>query len=155
MITYLQNGWGWKRSLEVSWTNTACKAGSPEPVAQDCVQKAFECLHRWRFILLSLWATRSHAQSPSEKVKKVDKCFLTFQWKFLCFSLCPLSLVLSVGTPEKSLALPCLHPPFRYLSRSCLSLLQAEQPQVFQPFLLCEMLQSLNELSGPSLDSLQ
>jgi len=32
------------------------------------------------------------------------KFFLMFSWNFLCFSLCPLPLVLSLGTAEKSLA---------------------------------------------------
>jgi len=32
------------------------------------------------------------------------KFFLMFTWNFLCFSLCPLPLVLSLGTTEKSLA---------------------------------------------------
>ena len=32
------------------------------------------------------------------------KFFLGFSWSFLCFSLCPLPLVLSLGTTEKSLA---------------------------------------------------
>jgi len=32
------------------------------------------------------------------------KFFLTFRRNFLCFSLCPLPLVLSLGTTEKSLA---------------------------------------------------
>ena len=32
------------------------------------------------------------------------KFFLMFSWNFLCFSLCPLPLVLSLGTTEKSLA---------------------------------------------------
>ena len=34
-----------------------------------------------------------------------NKFFLMFSWNFLCFSLCPLPLVLSLGTTEKSLAL--------------------------------------------------
>ena len=32
------------------------------------------------------------------------KFFLVFSWSFLCFSLCPLPLVLSLGTTEQSLA---------------------------------------------------
>jgi len=32
------------------------------------------------------------------------KFFLLFSWSFLCFSLCPLPLVLSLGTTGKSLA---------------------------------------------------
>ena len=31
------------------------------------------------------------------------KFFLMFSWNFLCLSLCPLPLVLSLGTTEKSL----------------------------------------------------
>ena len=43
------------------------------------------------------------------------KFFLMFSWNFLCFSLCPLPLVLSLGTTEKSLAPSSWHPPWRYL----------------------------------------
>ena len=32
------------------------------------------------------------------------KFFLIFSWSFLCFSLCPLPLVLSLGTTGQSLA---------------------------------------------------
>jgi len=35
---------------------------------------------------------------------RAKKFFLMFRQKFLCFSLCPLPLVLSLGTTEKSLA---------------------------------------------------
>jgi len=35
---------------------------------------------------------------------RVKKLFLMFRRNFLCFSLCPLPLVLSLGTTEKSLA---------------------------------------------------
>jgi len=34
-----------------------------------------------------------------------QKFSLMFTWNFLCFSLCPLPLVLSLGTTEKSLVL--------------------------------------------------
>jgi len=33
------------------------------------------------------------------------KFLLTFKWNFPCFNLCPLHLVLSLGTTERSLAL--------------------------------------------------
>jgi len=36
---------------------------------------------------------------------KVKSFFLMFRWNFLCSSMCPLPLVLSLGTAEKSLAL--------------------------------------------------
>ena len=35
---------------------------------------------------------------------RVKKFFLVFSWSFLCFSLCPLPLVLLLGTTGKSLA---------------------------------------------------
>lgn len=37
-----------------------------------------------------------------------------FTRDFLCFSLCPLSLVLALDTTESSLASLFLHPPFTY-----------------------------------------
>jgi len=43
----------------------------------------------------------------------VKRCFLMFRENFLCFSLCPFPLVLSLGTTEKSLAPSFLYPPFR------------------------------------------
>jgi len=46
---------------------------------------------------------------------RVKKFLLMFRWNFLCFSLCPLPLVLSLGTTEKSLAPSSWHPPRRYL----------------------------------------
>jgi len=88
----------------------------------------------------------------------VKKCFLMFRGNLLCFSLCPLPLVLSLGTTKKSLD-PSLHPPFRYWSTLIRSpepsLLQAEQPKISEPFLTGEMLQSFNHLCGPLLDSVQ
>lgn len=45
----------------------------------------------------------------------VKKCFLMFRRILLCFSLCPMPLVLSLGTSENSVAPSSLHCPFRYL----------------------------------------
>lgn len=42
---------------------------------------------------------------------KVKSFFLTFQWILLYFSLCPLSLVFSLGTTEKTLTLSSLLAP--------------------------------------------
>ena len=88
------------------------------------------------------------------------KFLLVFRRNFLCFSLCPLPLALSLGTTEKSLAPSSWHPPFRYSeafirSPSQPSLLQAEQAQLLQPFLTGEMLQSPHHPRSPPLDSLQ
>ena len=44
----------------------------------------------------------------------VKKCFPMFGGNLLCFSVCTLPLVLSLGTTEKGLALSSLHPRFRY-----------------------------------------
>ena len=78
-------------------------------------------------------------------------------WNFLRSSLCPLSLVLLLGTTEKNLTLSTSLLLLRYLEaliRSLLSLLQLEQTQVSQLFLIREMLQAPNHLCGPPLDSL-
>uniref|UniRef100_A0A8C4P7D6 Vacuolar protein sorting-associated protein 13B-like n=1 Tax=Dromaius novaehollandiae TaxID=8790 RepID=A0A8C4P7D6_DRONO len=90
----------------------------------------------------------------------VKKGFPVFRQSFLCFSLCPLPLVLSLGTIEKSLASSFDTPPADiYTHGSGLSpepsLLQAEQSQLSQPLLIGEMRQSLNHLCGPLLDSFQ
>jgi len=88
----------------------------------------------------------------------MKKCFLVFRWNCLYISLCPLPLVLALGTTGKSLAPSSSFHPFRYfytLRRSPFepSLLQAEQSQLSQPFLKGEMLQSFNNLCGPLVDS--
>jgi len=60
---------------------------------------------------------------------RVKKFFLMFSWNFLCFSLCPLPLVLSLGTTEKSLApSPDTHPSDIYKVPSQPSLLQLNKP---------------------------
>ena len=51
--------------------------------------------------------------NEQNKCFTIKKCFPMFKQNLLCFSLCPLSLVLSLDT---TLALSSLHPPFRYLS---------------------------------------
>lgn len=81
---------------------------------------------------------------------------LVFSEIILCLILCSLPLILSLGMTEKSLALFCLHPPFKYfytlLRFSRASSYQAEQSQVFHILLIGETLQSLQCLFGPMLD---
>lgn len=48
-------------------------------------------------------------------IHRVKKCFLMYSQKLLCFSLCPLPLVLPLGTNEKGQDPLTLHPAFRYL----------------------------------------
>jgi len=50
---------------------------------------------------------------------RVKKLFLMFRRNFMCFSLCPLPLVLSLGTTEKSLAPSSCHTG--WFGRHCLS----------------------------------
>lgn len=67
-------------------------------------------------------------------------------------------LVLSWSTTEKSLALPSLHPPFRYLQTLVLYPLihlQAEQAQLSHSLLIAPLLHALHFLHGLSLVSLQ
>jgi len=67
-----------------------------------------------------------------------------FRQHLLSFSLYPLTLVLSLGTTEKSLAPSSLHSPFRYLHKlvryPLKPFLQAKQSQVSQPFLVGDAL---------------
>ena len=83
--------------------------GHLEPVARVHVQIAFEYLHGWKLYNL-----------PGHPVlvlghRHGKKCLLMFRGNLLYFSLCPLAVVLSLSTMEKSLAPSSLHPPFRYL----------------------------------------
>jgi len=124
-----------------------------EPVAQGYVQMAFKYLYGSRLYNQSVQAVPmiSHPM-------RVKKIFLIFRWHFLCFSLCPLPLFLSLGTTEKCLGLSSLHPPCRYLctlmrSPPDPSFLQAEQSQVSQSFVTGEMLQFLKQLCSLLLDS--
>lgn len=87
-----------------------------------------------------------------------------FTWNLVCFGLCPLPLVLPLGTTEKGTALsfwiyvlfPTYLQVFLYIDEIPLEpfLLQTKQCQLSQPFLTAQVLQSLLHLCGP-LDSLQ
>jgi len=80
------------------------KQGQLEQVAQSHVQLGFEYLQGWGLHNIS--------QQPFPVSEHLHS--LIFKWDFLYFSLCPLPLVFSLGTSEKSLALPLL-PPIGYL----------------------------------------
>ena len=68
------------------------KQGHLQQAAQDRVQVGLEYLQRRRL------------QGQGSVTLRGKKFFLLFSWNFLCFSLCPLPLVLLLGTTEKSLA---------------------------------------------------
>lgn len=78
-----------------------------------------------------------------------------FRWSFLYFHLHPLPLVQSLDAAEKSLALSMPYRAVTHIGEITPepSLLQARQPQISQPLLDCQMLQSHNHLCGPPLDS--
>jgi len=52
----------------------------------------------------TLLLKQGHLQQAAQDHIQAGKFFLIFRRNFLCFSLCPLPLVLSLGTTEKSLA---------------------------------------------------
>lgn len=76
-----------------------------QQVAQENVWLGFENPHRWRLINLS---------GKPVLVLDSNKYFLVFSWNLMCSYLCPLPLVLSVGTTEISLA-PSSFLPIKYL----------------------------------------
>ena len=79
--------------------------------------------------------------------------------ELLLLSFCPLPLVLQLLATKKSPPPYDLTPTLQmfityYQTPSLPSLLQTEQSQVSQPFLIRKMLQALNRLCSLSLDSL-
>lgn len=93
----------WRSSSPVSLITW----GRLEHITRDCVQTAFKYLQGKS--PLPLCATVPVLCHPYWKE------YLMLIWNFLCCSLCPLRLILSLGTYEKSLAQSSWHPPFRYL----------------------------------------
>jgi len=95
-----------------------CGSSSPTPCQS---RVTYSRLHR----TLSRWILNISREGDSTAplgslgqgsiTLRMKKFFLLFSWNFLCFSLCPLLLVLSLGTTEKNLAPSSWHPPFRYL----------------------------------------
>lgn len=81
--------------LESSDPTTLLKLGHLEKVAQDCVQMDFEGLKGGRLHYLSVHTVPVHSKSV----------FCSDGTTLLCFSLCPLPMVLSQGTTENT----CLH----------------------------------------------
>jgi len=85
---------------------------------------AFEYLQRWRLHCLSGLPVQCLVTLT------VQTCFLMFGGNLLCFILCLLTLVLSLGTTEKSLAASSLCSPFRYLY----TLMRSHQSLLFSRF---------------------
>ena len=72
------------------------RQGWVEQVAQDHYQLRSAYLQGCR--RHRLWGNCSSVWPPLT----AKKCFLVFRWNSLCFHLCPLPLVLSLGTTEKT-----------------------------------------------------
>ena len=105
-----QAGWGWKGPLQVIWSNSSAQA---RPPTADCSGPCPDSF--WISPSVEIPQLRRAAYLPVLGHPHNEKCFLMLRGNLLCFSLCPLPLVLLPGSTEKSLALSPLHPPQRYL----------------------------------------
>lgn len=93
----------------------------------------------WNF---SLWKEEYFTASLGNLFQGSDTLrlktfFLIVRWKFLCFRLCPLPSLLSLGTTENTLDPFYRHLPLRdfwALIKSCLGLLQPKQTHIPHPF---------------------
>ena len=85
------------------------KQGQSEQIAQYHVQSSLKHLQGQRPQNTSEYPVPVFDQLHRKKEK------VSLKQNFLCFSLCPLPLVLSLGTTGKWLAPFSLHPPFRYV----------------------------------------
>ena len=97
--TESQHGRGWKGSPGITQSHPLPKQGHPQQAAQHRVQPGLEYLQRRRLHNLPLGSLGQGSITLRGK-----KFFLMFSWNFLCSSLCPLPLVLALGTTAKSLA---------------------------------------------------
>lgn len=95
---------GSARSLLVKTTGAGC------PVLSGQLLKCLKNLFKDRDFTVSLG---SLCQCLVTLTVKQD--FLVLRRNLLSCSVCPLSLVPSLGTPRKSLALSCLRPPLEFL----------------------------------------
>ena len=116
-----------------------CRSFSPTPllkqdqtqqISQNTVMLDFKYLHRWRLHHLSRKPVPVFDYPHSKKKK-----FFMFTWSSLSLSSCPLSLVLSSGSIEKSLTPTSLLPSIRYLYillRSPWALSKLNRPRPFR-----------------------
>lgn len=114
-----------------------------QQAAQDHDQ-VFEYLQGWRLHNLSGQSVTGLGHPHTEN------SFLLFRGNLPSFTLCPLALLLSLGTTGKGLVLSSLHPPVRYLNTSVRSHLECsllfEWSQLPHCLLMCEMLHPLHHL---------
>lgn len=93
-----QNGSGWKWPLKVTWSSLlaqarSCRDNCPGPrLSNFWISPRMETS-------LPLWQPMPVTGHSHDK-----KGFSSMiRWKFMCFNLCPLPLLLSLGVTEKSL----------------------------------------------------
>ena len=96
-LTESQNGKDWKGPLWIICSNPSAKTGPSRAVRNLSRQ------------VLNISGEGESTTSLSSLLQCsviliVKKFFLILRWNFIYFSLCPLPLVLSLGTTEKSLA---------------------------------------------------
>lgn len=101
-----QNSWNRQGPLKATWSSTLFTQIPLKHINQGHAHVAFEYLQGRRYL-------------PGQPVPVVchphSKTFLlVFSQNFLCSSLCPLPLILSLGTTDKSVAPSSWQPPFRY-----------------------------------------
>lgn len=152
-----QNQWDQKEHLEVILSNPILQAGTPKASQAGQCPNCFWISPRLHNLSNNLWQCLV--------MLTVKNSLLIFRGNLLCFSVCPLTLVLSLMTMAKNLAVPSLHPPFSYLIYAYI-LLHAPSWAFFPPdwtapalssFCLsqAEMFLSPHHLPGSSQESLQ
>ena len=108
--TESQSGEGWRVLWGSSGPNPPLpQQGHPEQAEQDPVQEGLNISREGDS------TTSLGSLLQGSVTLRVKKFFLMFRRNFLCFSLCPLPLVLSLGTTGKNLAPSFWNPPCRYL----------------------------------------
>lgn len=102
-----QNEWNWKSPHLVQ--SSCSEQGNPEQIDRAC---AYLFLNTSKDTDSTTCICSFQCETTITRKKKIYKpiFFLMFGWNCLCFTLCPLSLALSLDTIKKSLA-----SPIRYL----------------------------------------
>lgn len=98
--------WVWRKSLVISSPASVPKAGSPGASCKGPCAVIFLSSSKDGDFTISLRNVLHCSVTFTPKTS----VFLTFLWNSLLFSSCPLTLGLSLGTTDKSLALSSLHP---------------------------------------------
>jgi len=104
----VRQGWYLQNHRMVGVGKDLCGSPSPTPCRSRVTQSRLHSTasrRGWNISREGDSATSLGSLGQGSVTLSVKKFFLMFSWSFLCFSLCPLPLVLSLGTAETSLAL--------------------------------------------------